>query len=164
MKFNMLKRCFYLMLLVLPLRLFGSDNTNALFLKGNALYAKGQYKEALATYQQIVDQGYQSATIYFNMGNASYKNDDIASSVLYYEKAHKLAPGDDDINYNLKYVNLKTTDKIEEVPEFFITRWWHSFILDFPTQVLAIWSIIFVLLGSLILALYFFAGSVRIKK
>jgi tetratricopeptide (TPR) repeat protein len=165
MKFDMLKRGFYLtMVLLLPLLSFAGEGSNALFSKGNALYAKGQYKDALATYQQVIDQGYQSAAVYFNMGNASYKNDDIASAVLYYEKAHKLAPGDDDINYNLKYVNLKTTDKIEEVPEFFVTRWWHSFILGFSTQALAVWSIIFVLLASLILALYFFAGSVVIKK
>jgi tetratricopeptide (TPR) repeat protein len=165
MKFDMLKRWFYLMIiLVLPMLSFGGDGTNALFSKGNALYAKGQYKEALASYQQLIDQGYQSAAVYFNMGNASYKNDDIASAVLYYEKAHKLAPGDDDINYNLKYVNLKTTDKIEEVPEFFVTRWWRGFILSFSTQALAIWSIIFVLLGSAILALYFFAGSVSAKR
>ena len=165
MKFNMLKRCFYLVaMMALPLLSFGSDQTNALFLKGNAFYAKGQYKEALTAYQQMIDQGYQSAGIYFNMGNASYKNDDIASAVLYYEKAHKLAPGDDDINYNLKYVNLKTTDKIEELPEFFVTRWWHNFILAFSTQALAVWSITFILLGSLVLALYFFAGSVGVKR
>ncbi len=161
----MQKRCLYLLaLLTFPLLSYGGAGANRLFFKGNDLYAKGQYREALATYQQLIDQGYQSAAIYFNMGNASYKNDDIASAVLYYEKAHKLAPGDDDINYNLKYVNLKTTDKIEEVPEFFLTRWWHDFILGFSTQALAIWSIVFVLLGSVVLALYFFAGSVGIKK
>src|SRR5580704_14777486 len=95
MKFDMLKRFIYvLMMLVFPVLSFGSDGANTLFSKGNTLYTKGQYKDALATYQQLIDQGYQSAAVYFNMGNASYKNDDIASAVLYYEKAHKLAPGD----------------------------------------------------------------------
>jgi tetratricopeptide (TPR) repeat protein len=165
MKFKMLKRLFYLMaIFALPLLSLGADSSSALFSRGNALYAKGQYKEAMATYQQLIDQGYQSAAVYFNMGNASYKNDDIAPAVLYYEKAHKLAPGDDDINYNLKYVNLKTTDKIEEVPEFFLTRWWHAFILSFSTSALAVWSIIFVLAGSAVLILYFFAGSVGVKR
>ena len=165
MKFSVIKRYLYLLaMLVFPLLSFGSDGASALFSKANALYAKGEYKDALAAYQQLVDQGYQSAAVYFNMGNASYKNDDIAPAVLYYEKAHKLAPGDDDINYNLKYVNLKTTDKIEEVPEFFITRWWHGFILSFSTQALGVWSIIFVLLGSVVMVLYFFARSVALKR
>jgi tetratricopeptide (TPR) repeat protein len=165
MKFSRLKRYVYLLaLLVFPLLSIAGDGANTIFKKANALYAKGQYKDALTAYQQLVDQGYQSAAVYFNMGNASYKNDDLASAVLYYEKAHKLAPGDDDINYNLKYVNLKTTDKIDEVPEFFVTRWWHSFILGFSTQTLAVWSIVFVLIGAGLLILYFFARSVAIKK
>jgi tetratricopeptide (TPR) repeat protein len=165
MRFSMLKRLFYLMaLFALPILSFGSDQPNALFAKGNALYAKAEYKEAMAAYQQMIDDGYQSAAVYFNMGNACYKNDDIPSALLYFEKAHKLAPGDDDINFNLKYVNLKTADKIDEVPEFFLTRWWKGFILSFSTKVLSVWSIVFVLLGSGILVLYSFAGSVQIKK
>ena len=163
MKFNMLKRFLCLAMIVFPLFSY-SDDASTLFSKGNTLYAKGQYKEALVAYQQLVSQGYQSAAVYFNMGNASYKNDDIASAVLYYEKAHKLAPGDDDINYNLKYVNFKTVDKIDEVPEFFVTRWWHNFIQAFSTGALAAWSIIFVLLGSVFLILYFFAGTAGLKR
>jgi hypothetical protein len=165
MKFNKLKRIFYLLaLLVLPILSFGSDQPSSLFSKGNDYYAKAQYKDALSTYRQLLDEGYQSATVYFNMGNASYKNNDIPSALLYYEKAHKLAPGDDDINYNLKYVNLKTTDKIDEAPEFFLSRWWKGFILSFSTNALAVWSVIFVLLASTALVLYFFTLSVSIKK
>jgi tetratricopeptide (TPR) repeat protein len=161
----MLKRILYLFIaLVLPLLSFGNDQENALFAKGNADYAKAQYKEALATYQQILDNGYQSAGVYFNMGNASYKLDDIPSALLYYEKAHKLAPGDDDINFNLRFANLKSTDKVDEVPEFFLSRWWKGFILSFSVSALSVWSIIFILLGSCILIIYFFTGSVSVKK
>src|ERR1700759_1006763 len=97
---------------LLPVFAIANAPQEALFSKGNDLYAKGYYKKAIATYQQLIDSGYQSAAVYFNMGNASYKLNNIAPAVLYFEKAHKLAPGDDDINYNLKYVNLKTRDKI----------------------------------------------------
>jgi len=165
MKFNKLKRIFYLLaLLVLPIFSFGNDQADALFSKGNDYYAKSQYKEALNTYQQLLDEGYQSATVYFNMGNASYKNGDIPSALLYYEKAHKLAPGDDDVNFNLKYVNLKTTDKIDEAPEFFLSRWWKTFILSFSTKALAVWSVLLVLLASAAMILYFFTLSVPVKK
>ena len=98
------------------------------------------------------------------MGNASYKNDDIPSAILYYEKAHKLAPGDDDINFNIRFANSKTTDKIDEVPEFFLANWWKSFILSFSTGTLAVLSIILVFIGSAMLGLYFFAHSIAIKK
>jgi len=165
MKFNRIKRLLLLAAcLVLPMLSFGAGKANELFAKGNALYAKGQYEQALNAYRQVINEGYQSAALYFNMGNASFKNDDLASAILYYEKAHKLAPGDDDINFNIRFANSKTTDKIDEVPEFFLARWWKAFILAFSTGTLAMLSIIFVLIGSAMLVLYFFANSISIKK
>jgi tetratricopeptide (TPR) repeat protein len=165
MKFNRIKRFLLLVAwLFLPILSFGNDQAQALFTKGNALYTKGQYKEALDVYQQVLNDGYQSAALYFNMGNASYKNDDLASAILYYEKAHKLAPGDEDINVNIRFVNLKTTDKIDEVPGFFLANWWKAFILSLSTGTLAALSIIFALIGSAMLVLYFFANSISVKK
>ncbi|MDB5008770.1 MAG: Tetratricopeptide repeat protein [Mucilaginibacter sp.] len=161
----MLKRGLYLFIgLVLPLLSFGNDDTHVLFVKGNDYYAKAQYKEALNTYHKILDEGYQSSVVYFNMGNASYKLEDIPSALLYYEKAHKLNPADDDINFNIRFANLKTVDKIDAVPEFFLARWWRMFILSFSVGTLSILSIVFVLVGSVLLILYFFADAVLIKK
>ncbi|MDB5115567.1 MAG: hypothetical protein JWQ79_1059 [Mucilaginibacter sp.] len=165
MKFDQLKITLCLcIMLVLPALSFGDINTQALFGKGNAYYAKTQYKEALATYNQILNAGYQSAAVYFNMGNASYKDGDIASALLYYEKAHRLAPGDDDINFNIRLANTKITDRIDETPEFFVTKWWRGFILNFSVNALAIISIIIALLGSGALILYFFSNSISVKK
>jgi tetratricopeptide (TPR) repeat protein len=165
MKYSMQRRLFYLLVLfVLPLLSFGNDDASGLFKKANDYYAKAQYKDALAAYQQIIDDGYQSAGVYFNMGDASYKTGDIPSAVLYYEKAHKMSPGDEDINFNLRYVNLKTTDKIDAAPELFLNRWWQAFILSFSARVLTVWSIVFVFLASGLLVLYFFTASVSVKK
>jgi tetratricopeptide (TPR) repeat protein len=159
------KRIVYLFIgLVLPFLSFANDNAHTLFEKGNAYYAKAQYKEALTDYDQVLNKGYQSAVLYFNMGNASYKSGDIPSALLYYEKAHKLAPGDEDINFNIRFANLKITDKIDELPEFFLSRWWKMFILSFSINTLSAASIIAVLLGSGFLILYFFTTSVSVKK
>jgi tetratricopeptide (TPR) repeat protein len=165
MKFNRLKRILLLVVwFVLPMLSFGSDQAQALFAKGNAYYAKAQYKDALTIYRQILGEGYQSAALYFNMGNASYKSDDIPAALLYFEKAHKLAPGDEDINYNIRFANLKTVDKIDEAPEFFLANWWKTFILSFSVDTLTVLSIILVMLASVVLIIYFFANSVSIKK
>ncbi len=161
----MLKRSVYLFIwLVLPLLSFGNSQAHDLFEKANAYYAKAQYKEALAAYQQIINGGDQSAAIYFNMGNACYKLDSIPAALLYFEKAHKLAPGDDDINFNIQYTNLKTTDKIEEVPEFFLARWLRAFVMELSVNVLSIWSVVLFLSGSALLILYFFATAIVVKK
>ena len=160
MKFDGMKKIVYILLLaLLPLVSFGNKA-----LMADVYYSKGQYKEAAAAYQQMVDSGYQSAAIYYNLGNAYYKLDDIPSAILYYERAHKLAPGDDDINFNIRFANLKTTDKIEEAPTFFLVNWWKAFILSFSVGALSVLSIILVFLGSGILVIYFFTGSVAIKK
>jgi len=148
----------------MPSFCFGNNVVNALFEQGNAWYAKARYKEAMTAYQQIIDKGYQSAAVYFNMGNVSYKNGDIPAALLYYEKAHRLSPGDDDINFNIRFANLRTTDKVDEIPEFFLTRWWKAFMLSFSIGTLSAMSIVFMLLASAALILYFFASSVTLKK
>ena len=150
--------------LIVPIILYGDDGQHATFEQGNNYYAKGQFKEALKVYQQLIDKGYASPALFFNTGNTEYKLGEIPSALLYYEKARKLAPTDDDINFNIKFTNLKITDKIDEVPEFFLARWWQKFILGISISGLSVLSILFVLLASVVLIIYFFTGSVNVKK
>jgi tetratricopeptide (TPR) repeat protein len=165
MKFNMLKRSLYIFIwLVLPIYSFGNDNAHQLMEKGNTLYTKGQYKEALSSYQELLSDGYESAIVYYNMGNTSYKLNDIPSAILYYEKAHKLAPTDEDINFNIRLANSKTIDKVDEIPEFFLARWWKSLIFITSISALAVLSIVFFFTGSGMLILYFFADAFSIKR
>ena len=164
-KYNRLHRGLYLLLmLALPLFSMGDDKVNSLFDKANQLYAKAHYPEAVQAYQQILNQGYQSAVLYFNTGNAYYKMDDMPSAILYYEKAHKLAPDDQDIGINIQFANLKIADKIEPQPEFFVTRWWHSFILFLPVNKLAGLGVLFFIGGFALLIWYLFTRSYILKK
>lgn len=165
MKFkDLLPPLCFAILLALPAISFGNSPVTKLFADGNSLYAKGKYQQAVKDYQQIVDDGYRSAAVYFNLGDAYYKSGNIPSAILYFEKAHKLAPGDDDINFNLKFANLRTSDKVEQVPDFFLSRWWTSLILNFSISNLAAWSIILILAGSILLICYFFASAFNVKK
>jgi tetratricopeptide (TPR) repeat protein len=152
-----------LVLLALPLFSMADDNTS-LFEQGNAAYAKGQYTQAAQDYQKIVDAGYQSVAVYFNLGNAYYRTGDIASSILYYEKAHKLAPSDEDINANIRFANARTSDKVEPLPEFFVTKWWNSVILFFSVNTLATLSVLFMLGGCGLLIFYLFTNSGWAKR
>jgi len=164
-KYSRLSSGLYLLLLLaLPLFSLADNKANALFEKGNQLYAKAQYQKAAQTYQQILNEGYRSSVIYFNTGNAYYKLDDMASAILYYEKARKLAPDDKDIDINIQLANLKIADKIEPQPDFFVTRWWHNFILVLPVGTLSILSSLFFLGGFLLLITYLFAEPLVLKK
>lgn len=165
MKFNQIKLiiCF-LAMMISPALLFAADSQQQLFEKANTLYAKGQYKPAIDAYKEILGAGYQSATVYFNLGNASYKDGDLPEAILNYEKAHRLAPGDDDINFNIRLANSKTIDKIDEAPEFFLSKWWKGFILNYSADGLATTAIVLALIGSALLIWYFFAIASGIKK
>lgn len=165
-KYSRPNRSLYLLLmLLLPMFSLG-DNQQAenLFKKGNQQYAKAQYQQAAQIYQQVLKSGYTSAAIYFNLGNAFYKSDDLPSAILYYEKAHKLAPNDRDININIQFCNLKLADKIEQQPEFFVSRWWHGLILLCSADTFAVLSVVFLLAGFLLLIVYLFTNLLVLKK
>ena len=165
MKFDQFKiwLCF-IMMLGLPLLSFGDNGTQTLFEKANTCYSKNKYKESIDAYSQLLKSGEQSANVYFNLGNAYYKEGDIASALLYYEKAHKLSPGDEDINFNIRFANARTTDKIDEAPEFFLSKWWRGVVLAVSADTLGVWAIILFLIGSGLLILYFFSVSGPVKK
>ncbi len=91
--------------------------------KANTAYINGNYAEAIALYNSIEEQGLSSDLFYFNLGNAHYKNNDIARAILYYQKALLLSPSDEDIKYNLSVAQGQIRDQIEEIPEFFLRRW-----------------------------------------
>ena len=87
--------------LLLAMICFGGTSAKAVT-KNNAdtEYQKGNYQQAIRDYEEILKNG-ESAEIYFNLGNAYYRTDNITKAVLNYERARLLSPGDDDINFNL---------------------------------------------------------------
>jgi tetratricopeptide (TPR) repeat protein len=98
----------------------------SLLQQANQFYADNQYGQAIENYEKILASNYESSVLYFNLGNAYFKNQDIPSAILNYEKALKLDPTDPDIRFNLALANSRIIDKIEPLPEFFIKSWWKS--------------------------------------
>ena len=93
------------------------------FNRGNELYRAGKYQDAAKEYEHIIKQGYSSAELYYNLGNAYYRNEQLARAILSYERAAQLHPNDPDITHNLKLVYLKTIDRIQPVPDMFFIQW-----------------------------------------
>lgn len=103
-------------LLIMFLGLAGYGQ-NDLFEGGNSAYAEGNYQEAIEKYRSILDQGQTAPAVHFNLANAHYKLNHVASSIFHYEKALQLAPGDEDIRNNLAFAQNMTIDDIEAVPQ-----------------------------------------------
>ena len=79
----------------------------------NALYEDGRYEQAARSFQQLVDKGYGDPVLYYNLGNAYFKQGDIGRAILNYLRAERLAPRDDDIRTNLDFARSQTLDLLE---------------------------------------------------
>ena len=87
----------------------------------NAAYAEGRYEEAATIYQALIDEQ-PDATLYYNLGNARFKQGELAQAILNYERALRLQPNHKDAQYNLAFAQSKITDNIVE-QDFFLSAW-----------------------------------------
>lgn len=91
--------------------------------KANTLYINGDYTGAAQVYESIAAQGYVSGRLFYNLGNAYFKAGKLGKSILNYNKAQLLTPYDKDTEYNLSVANGYVKDRIDTVPEFFLSKW-----------------------------------------
>jgi tetratricopeptide (TPR) repeat protein len=137
--------------------LSAADSNEALFLEGNKYYQSGQYEEALSAYQRILDAGFESGPLYYNMGNCCYKLSRIGPSILYYERAARSIPADEDLKANLAMANLAVIDKIEPMPEFILFKIVRAAVHLVPGHLLAVLLVASYLLAAGLLILWMLA-------
>lgn len=94
------------------------------FDEANKAYAEGRFAQAAAAYEELL-QDQQNATLYYNAGNAYYKNGELGKAILNYERALLLDPNHADAKYNLEVANSKLPVKIDE-SDFFLSIWFKS--------------------------------------
>ncbi len=87
------------------------------FDQANQLYNDGKYEQAIEKYHAILNAKFESPELYYNLGNAYAKLDELGEAVYYFEKAKKLAPDDEDIQNNLFFVKNMVVDDITPLPE-----------------------------------------------
>ena len=110
---------------------FGSPGPTVLqmefYQEGNQQYQEGDFENALTSYLRLVEAGFESGELYYNIGNTYFKLGDVAQSILYYERARRLRPGDQDVQVNLDLARSLTVDEIEPLPRFWLfsaVEWW----------------------------------------
>ena len=97
------------------------------FLNANRLYADGDYLEAAQAYQSLIESGVKDPAVYYNLANAFHKLNRTAEAILYFERAHRLAPRDRDIQLNLEIAGMAAVDEIIALPQHLIFRLGHRF-------------------------------------
>lgn len=121
----MKKNLLIILFLILGYALF-ADEEQIIIAKANKAYTEGYFENAVELYKKVLHLGVESPELYFNLGNSYFKLNELSSAILYYEKARKLDPGNEDVNYNLSVANSKIADKIDPIPELFYKRWFRS--------------------------------------
>lgn len=130
----------------------------------NAAYARNDFEHAATLYENVLASGVEASGLYYNMGNVYYKLKQVPLAILYYEKALRINPSDEDARFNLQMAQRFVVDKIDALPELFLTTWFVSIINLNSSDSWAIYCLISFILMLALLALFFFSKSRGIKK
>ena len=93
-----------------------------LFFKANRLYFKGEFEAAVKTYESIL-KNYNSellfysescGELFYNTGNCYFRLGKKGKAVLNYERARLFMPRDDDLKYNIEYLQDMLEDNIPQ--------------------------------------------------
>ncbi len=126
-------------------------------------YAKGNYQQAIAEYEQLLKEG-ASPALFYNLGNAYYRTENITRAVLNYERAIKLSPTDNDIRHNLQLARSKTIDKVAPRNDMFFITWYRSLVNMMSVDGWAWLAVISISLALLLVLLYLFAENLLLRK
>ena len=131
--------------------------------EADSAYQQGNYQQAIVLYEQMLQKGV-SADLYYNLGNAYYRTEDITHAVLNYERALLLSPGDADIRFNLQMARSKTIDKITPESEMFFVTWYRSLAGLMSVDAWARTALAMLALAIVLGLLYLFASPVWMRK
>ena len=140
-----------------------SESVQSLKQKADDAYSKGKYQEAIVNYEAALKKG-KSADIYYNLGNAYYRMDNITHALINYEKARLLAPGDDDINHNLEVARSKTIDNIQPGEKIFFKVWFEDIKTSMGIDTWATLSLISLVVALILFLVYLFVKQMAVRK
>ena len=139
-------------------------NSDSLCMRAIQLYEDEAYESALESYREIIESGYASPGLYYNMGNAAFRSNSIGLAVLYYEKTLKMDPTHRDAAHNLEYISRYKVDAFEEVPVLFLRTWINTAVHALPERTWSIMALSGFMLTLVFLLLYIFTHGLALKK
>ena len=146
------------LLMLLPMAANAATKADA-----DSAYVNGNYQEAIKVYESLLKQG-ESAELYYNLGNAYYRTENITRAVLNYERALLLSPGDGDIRFNLQIARSKTIDKIVPESEMFFVTWYRSLVNIMSVDGWGRMALVSLALVIVLFLVYLFSARVWVQK
>jgi tetratricopeptide (TPR) repeat protein len=164
--YHMKKILYILLLLVLPLVATAQEEnhgtventaadkyTKAL---GDSAYSKGEYSNAIDIYEATIAESGSSLQLYYNLGNAYFRNNMLGHAILNYERALHIDPTDEDTKANLELAQSRMKDELTEQYEIFLVSWFRSLTAMFSLSAWAVVGVVafLILLISVLLVLF----------
>lgn len=137
---------------------------DSLVIAGNKNYMEKDFEKAIDCYSRVIDMGYSASSLYFNLGNAYFKQNNFPKAILFYEKAKLLDPVDEDTKQNLAIANSRIVDKIENMPDFFLKRWVNGLAVILSPDQWALISLLVFVFSLSAFFLYMFTRGYTLKK
>ncbi|MCP4810638.1 MAG: tetratricopeptide repeat protein [Proteobacteria bacterium] len=97
--------------------------TLALGQEPEAAWVAGEHAVAADGWADQIDAGARSGDLHYDLGNALYREGDLAGAMLAWRRAELLAPRDGDISANLEHARKQTADRIDPVDETSVLFW-----------------------------------------
>ena len=154
----------YTTLLLVTLSVSASSVSAERWEAGNKAYIDGNYEQAIEEYKAILDGGEYSMKLYYNLANAYFKTGAIGKSILYYNKALRIAPSQEDVRHNLAIAEAQTKDRISVIPEFFLNRWLRTLRNSMSCTAWSIASLVSFALLLVFALLFLLASRIRWRK
>lgn len=157
-----------LLTVFLVVSVFASNAQESIVEQAAKAYQGGEYRKAIELYQKELEaangENQISAELYYNLGNAYFRANEIPEAILNYERAQLYAPGDRDITHNIQFAQTKIEDKILTADNFFLGIWFDAVQNLFTSNTWAVVSVLFFLFFLGGLTLFFFSPKLILKK
>ena len=129
-----------------------------------AAYDSAQYQRSIDAYEQIATQYGVNPELFYNLGNAYYKQKNYPKAILNYERCLLYDPSNVDARENVELARLQCVDKIEAIEPMFFVTWSNGIRDSFSCDTWGTLAIIFFLLFIAGCGTYFFSHRTSRRK
>lgn len=134
-----------------------------LTMMADSAYTADNYVLAEALYSEAISRFGTSSTLFYNLGNAYYRQGNLGMAIVNYERALKLDPTNADASANLEFVKGKIADRQLDESSI-LDRLWINLVTGLKADT---WAWVSVILFALFLAgalTYLFSSVIIVKK
>jgi len=135
-KYNFIFILIFVFIAILKSSIVAAQDHSVLskFYQANFAYKEKDYQRAVKTYEEILSQGLESSSLYYNLANSYFKLNDLGRAILNYERARLFIPRDSDLKANYQYALSLVQENVVQLKKPLIVRLWKNLREDFTTS------------------------------